>query len=75
MTNVYVWVLSFWKALIQLDVPTARVVYVEVTPTISNWITIKTTSQCGLDLSRSDRAIQLQVWTALRLDCDPVAIG
>ena len=75
MTNVYVWVLSFWKALIQLDVPTTSVAYVEVTSTISNWITIKTASQCGLDLSRSDRAIQLQVWTALWSDRDLVAIG
>ena len=70
MIDVYTWVVCLWKALIQrltvsenkdergeLDVPTTRVVYVEVTPTISNWIqpiAIETTSQCGLNLSQSD---------------------
>ena len=40
-----------------LDVPTTSVAFMEVTPTISNWIqpiAIETTSRCGLDLSRSD---------------------
>ena len=44
-----------------LDVPTTRVAYVKVTPTISNWI--------------QPIAIELQVWTALRLDRDRIAIG
>ena len=55
-----------------LDVLTTRVAYMKITPTISNWIqpiAIETTSRCG-----SERiAIELQVWTALRLDRDPVA--
>ena len=41
-----------------LDVPTTRVAYVKVTPTISNWIqpiAIESTSRCGSDGSRSDR--------------------
>ena len=42
----------------ELDVPTTRVAYVKVTPTISNWIqpiAIETTSRCGSDGSRDDR--------------------
>ena len=65
------WLLCLWKALIQrrkvsenkdesrvLDVPTTRVAYAKVTPTISNWIqpiAIETTSRCGSDESRYDR--------------------
>ena len=82
------WLLCLWKALIQrrkvrenkdesgvLDVPTTRVAYAKVTPTISNWIqpiAIETTSRCG-STNRDTIGIQLQVWTALRLDRDPVA--
>ena len=39
-----------------LDVPTTRVAYVKVTPTISNWIqpiAIETSSRCGSDGLRS----------------------
>ena len=46
-----------------LDIPTTRVAYVKVTPTISNWI----------QLIAIGSAIELQVWTALRLDHDPDA--
>ena len=62
-----------------LDVPTTRVAYVKVTPTISNWIqpiAIGSRSNPPRDVDRTDRdpiAIELQVWTALRLDRDPVA--
>ena len=62
-----------------LDVPTTRVAYVKVTPTISNWIqpiAIGSRSNPPRDVDRTDRdpiAIELQVWTALRSDRDPVA--
>ena len=64
-----------------LDVPTTRVKYVKVTPTISNWIqpiAIGSRSNPPRDVDRTDRdpiAIELQVWTALRLDRDRIAIG
>ena len=63
-----------------LDVPTTRVAYVKVTPTISNWIqpiAIGSQSNPPRDVDRTDRdpiAIELQVWTALRLDRDRIAI-
>ena len=63
-----------------LDVPTTRVAYVKVTPTISNWIqpiAIRSRSNPPRDVDRTDRdpiAIELQVWTALRLDRDRIAI-
>ena len=59
-----------------LDVPTTHVAYVKVTPTISNWIQPITIGLPPRDVDRTDRdpiAIELQVWTALRLDRDPVA--
>ena len=62
-----------------LDVPTTHVAYVEVMPTISNWIqpiAIETTSQCGLDLSQSNRnpvASVDSVAVGSQSDRDPVA--
>ena len=64
-----------------LEVPTTRVAYVKVTPTISNWIqpiAIGSRSNPPRDVDRTDRdpiAIELQVWAALRLDRDRIAIG
>ena len=61
-----------------LDVPTTRVAYVKVTPIIFNSIqpiAIESQSNPPRDVDRTDRdaiAIELQVWTALRLDLDPV---
>ena len=58
-----------------LDVPTTRVAYVRVTPTISNWIqpiAIETTSQCALDLSRPFASVD-SVAVGSRSDRDPVA--
>ena len=80
MIDVYVWLLCLWKALIQrrkvsenkdergvLDVPTTRVVYVKVTPTIYNWIQpIGLRSKPPRDVDWMDRyLIELQVWTGL----------
>ena len=62
-----------------LDVPTTRVAYVKVTPTISNWIqpiAIESTLPCGSDRSRSDRdrvASVDSVAVGSRSDRDPVA--
>ena len=62
-----------------LDVPTTRVAYVKVTPIISNWIqpiAIGSRSKPPRDVNWTDGdpiAIELQLWTALRLDRDPVA--
>ena len=59
-----------------LDVPTTRVPYVKVTPTISNWIqsiAIETTSRCGLDLSRSDITSVNSVAVGSRSQRDTVA--
>ncbi len=61
-----------------LDVPTTRIAYVKVTPTISQPIAIGSRSNPPRDVDRTDRdliAIELQVWTALRLDRDRIAIG
>ena len=71
MTDVYVWLLCLWKALIQrrkvsenkdecgvLNVPTTRVAYVKVTPAISNWIqpvAIGSRSKPFRDLDRTER--------------------
>ena len=63
-----------------LDVPTTRVAYVKVTPTISNWIqpiVIGSRLKPSRDVDRTDQdpiAIELQVWTALRLDRDQISI-
>ena len=59
-----------------LDAPTTRVVYVMVTPTISNWIqpiAIETSSRCGSDGDRDRVAIVDNVAVGLRSDHDPVA--
>ena len=56
-----------------LDVPTTGVAYVKVTPTISNCIQPSDRDQNHLAMWIGRIAIQLQVWTALRVDHYPVA--
>ena len=52
----------------ELDVPTTRVAYVKVTPTISNWIqpiARRSGSSCKCGQRCGWIAIQLPVWTGL----------